>query len=54
MFSHVNAPKPKGCLKFYVVTVVNFVMKQYNNQSNAQVFNLLIYLLLPYMFQAFF
>jgi hypothetical protein len=26
----------------------------YNDQRNAQVFNLCIYLLLPYMFQAFF
>jgi hypothetical protein len=29
-------------------------MKLYNDQPNAQVFNLLIYLLLPYMFRAFF
>jgi hypothetical protein len=29
-------------------------LKLYNDQSNAQVFNLFIYLLLPYMFQAFF
>jgi hypothetical protein len=26
----------------------------YNDQRNAQVFNLFIYLLLPYMFRAFF
>jgi hypothetical protein len=26
----------------------------YNDQPNAQVFNLFIYLLLPYMFRAFF
>jgi hypothetical protein len=29
-------------------------MKVYNEQRNAQIFNLLIYLLLPYMFRAFF
>jgi hypothetical protein len=29
-------------------------MKMYNDERNAQVFNLFIYLLLPYMFQAFF
>jgi hypothetical protein len=29
-------------------------MKLYNDQRNAQVFNLFIYLLLPYMFRAFF
>jgi hypothetical protein len=29
-------------------------MKLYNEQRNAQVFNLFIYLLLPYMFRAFF
>jgi hypothetical protein len=28
----------------------NFGMKLYNDQRNAQVFNLFIYLLLPYMF----
>jgi hypothetical protein len=33
----------------------NFGMKLYNDQRNAQVFNLFIYLLLlPYMFRAFF
>jgi hypothetical protein len=31
-----------------------FYMKLYNDQRNAQVFNLFIYLLLPYMFRAFF
>jgi hypothetical protein len=40
--------------KFYVVRTVHFGMKFYNEQSNAQVFNLFIYLLLPYMFRAFF
>jgi hypothetical protein len=29
-------------------------MRLYNDQRNAQVFNLFIYLLLPYMFRAFF
>jgi hypothetical protein len=29
-------------------------MKLYNDQRKAQVFNLFIYLLLPYMFRAFF
>jgi hypothetical protein len=33
---------------------VHFGMKLYNDQRNAQVFNLFIYLLLPYMFRAFF
>jgi hypothetical protein len=41
-------------LKFYVVRIVHFGMKLYNDQRNAQVFNLFIYLLLPYMFRAFF
>jgi hypothetical protein len=38
---------------FYVVRTLHFEMKMYNNQRNAQVF-LSPYLLLPYMFQAFF
>jgi hypothetical protein len=29
-------------------------MKLYNNQRNAQVFDLFVYLPLPYMFRAFF
>jgi hypothetical protein len=29
-------------------------MKLYNDQRNAQVLNLFIYLLLPYIFRAFF
>jgi hypothetical protein len=33
---------------------VQFGMKLYNDQRNAQGFNLFIYLLLPYMFRAFF
>jgi hypothetical protein len=33
---------------------LHFAMKLYNNQRNAQAFNLFIYLLLPYMFRAFF
>jgi hypothetical protein len=40
--------------KFYVVRTVYFGMKLYIDQRNAQVFNLFIYLLLPYMFRAFF
>jgi hypothetical protein len=39
---------------FYVVRTVHFGMKLYNDQRNAQVFNLFIYLLLPYMFRAFY
>jgi hypothetical protein len=40
---------------FYVVRTVHFEMKLYNHQRNAQVFkNLFPYLLLPYMFWAFF
>jgi hypothetical protein len=39
---------------FYVVRTVHFRMKLYNDQHNVQVFNLFIYLLLPYMFRAFF
>jgi hypothetical protein len=38
---------------FYVVRNVNFGMNLYNDQRNEQVFNLFIYLLLPYMFRAF-
>jgi hypothetical protein len=33
---------------------MNFGMKLYNDHINAQVFNVFIYLLLPYMFRAFF
>jgi hypothetical protein len=40
--------------KFYDVRTVHFGMKLYNDQRNAQVFNLFIYLHLPYMFRAFF
>jgi hypothetical protein len=39
---------------FYFVRTVHFGMKLYNDQRNAKVFSLLIYLLLPYMFRAFF
>jgi hypothetical protein len=41
-------------LKFYVVRTVHFGMKLYYDQRDAQVFNLFIYLILPYMFGAFF
>jgi hypothetical protein len=40
--------------KFYVVRTMNFGMKLYNDQRNAQGFNLFIYLLLRYTFWAFF
>jgi hypothetical protein len=39
---------------FNVVRTVHFGIKLYNDQRNAHVFNLFIYLLLPYMFRAFF
>jgi hypothetical protein len=41
-------------LNFYVVRTVHFGMKLYNDQRNAQVLILIIYLLLPYMFWALF
>jgi hypothetical protein len=41
-------------MEFYVVRAVHFGMKLYNDQRNAQGFNLFINLLLPYMFQASF
>jgi hypothetical protein len=40
--------------KLCVVRNVHFGMKLYNDQHNAQVFNLFIYLLPPYKFRAFF
>jgi hypothetical protein len=40
--------------EFCAVMTVQFGMKLYNDQRNAQVFNVFIYLLLPYMFRAFF
>jgi hypothetical protein len=40
--------------KFYVLRTVHFGMKLCNDQRNAQCFNLFIYLLLPYMFRAFY
>jgi hypothetical protein len=39
---------------FYVVRTVDFGIKLYNDQRNAQIFYLFIYLLLPYMFRDFF
>jgi hypothetical protein len=39
---------------FYVVRTMHFGMKLYNDQRNAQVFNLFIYFLLPNVFWAFF
>jgi hypothetical protein len=38
---------------FYVVRTLHFEIKLCNDQRNVQVFNLFIYLLLPYMFRAF-
>jgi hypothetical protein len=32
---------------FYVLRIVHFGIKFYNDQRNAQVFNLFVYLLLP-------
>jgi hypothetical protein len=43
----------KQGIKFYVVRTVHWGLKLYNDKRNAQVFNLFIYLLLPYMFRAF-
>jgi hypothetical protein len=45
---------PNKHLEFYVVRTVHFGMKMYTDQRNAKVFILFIYLLLPYMFRAFF
>jgi hypothetical protein len=39
---------------FYVVRNVHIGMKLYNDQLNAQGFDLFIYLLLRYMFRALF
>jgi hypothetical protein len=39
---------------FYIVKTVHFGMKLYNDLRNAQIYNLFINLLLPYMFLAFF
>jgi hypothetical protein len=39
---------------FSAVRSVHFGMKLYNDQRNAHVFNIFIYLLLPYMFRDFF
>jgi hypothetical protein len=39
---------------FYVVRTFHYGMKLYNDQRKAQMFNLFIYLLLPYIFRAFF
>jgi hypothetical protein len=47
-------PKDDIFLIFYVVWTVHFGIKLYNDQRTAQGFNLFIYLLLPYMFRAFF
>jgi hypothetical protein len=41
-------------LKFYVVKDRAFGMKLYNDQRNAHVFNLFIYLLLPFLFRDLF
>jgi hypothetical protein len=39
---------------FYVVRAVNFGIKLYTYQRNAQIFNFFIYLLRHYMFRVFF
>jgi hypothetical protein len=54
LLSYISGNNFKCFCKFYAVRTVNFGMKLYNGQRNAQVFNLFIYLLLPYMFRAFF
>jgi hypothetical protein len=40
--------------KFYVVRTMHSGMKLYNDQRNAQVFNLSVYSLQPYVFRGFF
>jgi hypothetical protein len=37
-----------------MIVLTNGSMQVYNDQLNAQVYNLFIYLFLPYMFRAFF
>jgi hypothetical protein len=55
MYYKLNTQKFfNGTHIFYAVRNVHFEIKLYGEQSNAQVFNLFIYLLLPYMFRAFF
>jgi hypothetical protein len=54
IFQKVDTCCNKRHILFYVVRTVHFGMKLYNDQRNAQVFNLCIYLLLPYKFRAFF
>jgi hypothetical protein len=48
-----RATPPNSCIKLNAVRTAHFGMKLYD-QRNAQVFNLFIYLRLPYMFRAFF
>jgi hypothetical protein len=43
-----------GICIFYALRTLHFEMKLYNEQRNTQVFNLFVYLFLPYMFRAFF
>jgi hypothetical protein len=51
---HSLSRRSAGYRLFYVARAVNFGIKLYNDQHNAQVSNVFIYLLLPYMFRAFF
>jgi hypothetical protein len=53
-FEHFPEHRDFTVFKFNVVRTLNFGIKLYNDQRNAQVFNLFINLLLPYMFRAFF
>jgi hypothetical protein len=39
---------------YWCTRQMNVSIKLYNDQRNAQVFNLFIYLILPYMIRAFF
>jgi hypothetical protein len=45
--NYVNSKACSPCI------IINVYLKLYNDQHNAQVFNLFTYLLLPYMFRAF-
>jgi hypothetical protein len=49
MFSrnYVNSKVCSPCI------IINMYLKLYNDQRNAQVFNLFIYLPLPYIFRVF-
>jgi hypothetical protein len=51
---YIVTPDDQGQSPFYVVRTLQFGMKLYNDQRNAQVFNLSICLFMPYMFRTFF